>query len=323
MTDLTAGTEIGPGHHPAPVELAEGIPGAPLGDLSHLGEPTGERHATLWADARRQLIRSKVFVMSCFWVVIVTSMALVPRLWTSIDPRACNVSNARLPISSEHWMGTSVVGCDYYAHGIYGARPSLTIALLGTLGVTVIGGAMGMIAGFYGGKVDSIISRTIDFILALPFLLGAFVFLGVLKIYSVWTVSAVIVILSWTIIARIMRGSVLSGKNLDYVQAAKALGASNRRVMVKHILPNAIAPVLVYTTILFGGYVAVEATLTFLGVGLRPPAISWGVMITQHENRFLQHPNLLLWPAGLLFLTVLSFILIGDALRDALDPKLR
>ena len=285
--------------------------------------PELERNASLWADAWRQLRRNPVFLMALAWILIVTSMAVVPRLWTDQDPRACNVSRARLPPSSEHWFGTSIVGCDYYAHAIYGARQSLIIAVVATAGVVVLGGILGMVAAFYGRWPDTIISRVIDIFLGVPFLLGAVVFLTVLKIRSVWTVALVLVLLAWTTIARIMRGGVLSAKTLDYVQAARALGGSNRRLMFKHILPNAVAPVVVYATILLGSFVAIEATLTFLGVGLQAPAITWGVMITQHQVYFLQLPGLLLFPAGFLFLTVLAFILMGDALRDALDPRLR
>lgn len=287
------------------------------------GAPEREPSASLWADARRQLIRNPIFVASFIYILIVTSMAVVPRLWTSTDPRACNVSVARLPPSSEYWFGTSIVGCDYYSHAIYGARPSLTIAVVATAGVALLGGLLGLVAGFYGGLVDTVISRGIDIVLGLPFLLGAVVFLTVLKIYNVWTVALVLILLSWTVIARIMRGNVLASKNMDYVLAARALGASNWRLMIKHILPNAMAPVVVYATILLGSFVSAEATLTFLGVGLRAPAISWGVMITQHQVYFLENPGLLLFPAILLFGTVLSFILMGDALRDALDPRLR
>lgn len=285
--------------------------------------PEQEASASLWADARSQLIRNPVFLAALGYVLLVVSMALFPWLWTSIDPRACNVSEARLGPSSEHWFGTSIVGCDYYAHAIYGARPSLIIAVVATVGVALVGGALGLIAGFYGRFADTLVSRIIDIVLGLPFLLGAVVFLTVLKIYNIWTVALVLIILGWPVIARIMRGSVLASKNLDYVHAAKALGGSNRRLMTKHILPNAVAPVVVYATILLGLFVSLEATLTFLGVGLRAPAISWGVMISQHEVYFLDNPGLLLFPAGLLFFTVLSFILMGDALRDALDPKLR
>lgn len=285
--------------------------------------PEREPSASLWADARRQLARNPVFLAACGYVLIVVSMAVVPGLWTSTDPRACNVSDARLGPSAEHWFGTSIVGCDYYAHAIYGARPSLIIAVVATAGVTLLGGLLGLFAGYYGRLADTLISRGIDIVLGLPFLLGAIVILTLLKIYNVWTVAMVLILLGWPPIARIMRGTVLAAKNLDYVQAAKALGATDRRLMFRHILPNAVAPTTVYATILLGLFVQVEATLSFLGVGLRPPAISWGVMITQHQVYFLEHPGLLLFPGGLLVLTVLSFILMGDALRDALDPRLR
>jgi len=305
MSDVTSTTAT---------TTAESQPGA---------APERERSGSLWADALHQLRRNPIFLISLAWIMVVTSMAVVPRLWTSVDPRACNVSQARLPPSSEHWFGTSIVGCDYYAHAIYGARQSLIIAVAATIGVVLLGGVLGMMAAFYGGWTDTIISRLVDIFLGVPFLLGAVVFLTVLKIRNVWTVALVLILLGWTTIARIMRGGVLSAKTQDYVQAARALGGSNPRLMFKHILPNAIAPVVVYSTILLGTFVAIEATLTFLGVGLQAPAITWGVMITQHQVYFLQLPGLLLFPAGLLFLTVLAFILMGDALRDALDPRLR
>jgi len=159
--------------------------------------------------------------------------------------------------------------------------------------------------------------------LSLPFLLGALVLLAILSVRNIWSIALALIVLGWTVIARIMRGSVMETKNLDYVAAARALGATHTRIMVRHILPNAIAPVVVYATILLGGFVAAEATLTFLGVGLQPPAASWGVMIAMHQVYFAQQPWLLLYPVGLLVGTVLSFILAGDALRDALDPKLQ
>lgn len=282
-----------------------------------------EASASLWADAWRQLVRKPTFMISLVWVAIVTSMALVPQLWTSKDPRDCDVGESALTSSAEHWFGTSIQGCDYYAHAIYGARASLTIALLATGGVVLIGVIAGMLAGYFGRWIDTIISRTIDIILGIPFLLGAVVFLSVIKIREIWTIALILILLAWTVIARIMRGNVLASKNLDYVHAAKALGASHLRLMGKHILPNAIAPVVVYATILLGSFVAAEATLTFLGVGLQAPAVTWGVMITTHDVYFLDNVGLLLFPAGMLFLTVLSFILMGDALRDALDPRLR
>jgi oligopeptide transport system permease protein len=290
-------------------------------------ESGGDRSASLWADARRDLIRNPVFVLSSLYVLVVTSMAVVPKLWTRIDPNApgaCSLDNSSLPMFAPgHPFGANPRGCDYYAMSIYGARPSLTIAALATAGILLLGIPLGILAGFFGGWIDAIISRLIDIVFALPFLLGALVLLALLQKYNIWTIAVVLISLGWTTLARVMRGSVLATRNLDYVQAAKALGASNTRLMFRHILPNAIAPAFVIASIALGAFVAAEATLTFLGVGLHIPAISWGLMISVHQQYFELWPHLTLIPVGLLIGTVLSFILIGDALRDALDPKLR
>jgi oligopeptide transport system permease protein len=302
---------------------------ATVTDLPTSGTPTGgpaggqDRNASLWADARRQLVRSPMFLIPLGYLLLVGSMAAVPRLWTSQDPRACDVGLSRVSPTWDHPFGFNNLGCDYYSHAVYGARPSLLIAVFATFGIVVIGGGLGLIAGFFGGWTDTIVSRIVDIFFSLPFLLGAIVFLTVVGNRNILTITAVLVILGWTTLARIMRGAVLSSKNLDYVSAAKALGSSNGRLMMKHILPNAVAPVVVVATISLGAFVAAEATLTFLGVGLQPPEESWGIMITQHQVYFLEKPWLLVFPTALLIGTVLSFILMGDALRDALDPKLR
>ena len=287
------------------------------------GTGTREGNASLWADARRELMRNPLFLVSFAFVLVVVSMAAFPRLWTSADPTLCDVRLSRQSPSAEHPFGMDLLGCDYYSFAIYGARPSLLIALGATIGIVVVGGITGLVAGYYGGWIDSLVSRVIDVFFSIPFLLGAIVFLVVVKSHSEWAIISVLVILGWTTVARIMRGSVLAAKNLDYVQAARALGAPASRLMLRHILPNAVAPVVVLATISLGSFVSAEATLTFLGVGLIQPDQSWGIMITYHEDYFKEDPWLLAFPCGLLVGTVLSFILMGDALRDALDPKLR
>ncbi|MBX7265286.1 ABC transporter permease [Micromonospora sp. Llam7] len=312
MSDLTnAGTAAG---------------GAPVDGDGPAAQAPGEdkdRNVSLWADARRQLMRDPVFVIASLYVLVVGSMAAFPKLWTSQDPRACDTGRSRIGPSWEHPFGFDILGCDYYSHAIYGARPSMVIAVMATSGIVLFGGVLGLLAGYYGGWIDAVISRVMDIFFSLPFLLGAIVFLTVIKRQNVWTITAVLFLLAWPTIARIIRGSVISSKDLDYVHAAKAVGARNSRLMFRHILPNSIAPMLVYATIVLGSFVAAEATLTFLGVGLQPPTQSWGIMISQHQVYFLEDPWLLLFPCGLLVGTVLSFILMGDALRDALDPKFR
>jgi ABC-type dipeptide/oligopeptide/nickel transport system permease subunit len=297
--------------------------GRPPGPGAGGAEPGKERSASLWADAWRDLRRNPVFIIAVLIILVITSMAVFPGLWTSVDPQDCPLSSSKLTPRAGHIFGTDDLGCDYYAQAIYGTRPSLLIAVLATIGTTVIGGGLGLLAGFYGGWLDTIISRVTDIFFALPFLLGAIVLLTVLKSHSVWAITAVLIILGWTTVARIMRGSVISAKNLDYVQAARSLGASNGRLMVRHILPNSLAASLVIATIALGGYVSAEATLSFLGVGLVRPEVSWGVMINDADPYISSYPHLLYFPGGMLILTVLAFILAGDALRDALDPKLR
>jgi peptide/nickel transport system permease protein/oligopeptide transport system permease protein len=191
-----------------------------------------------------------------------------------------------------------------------------------TLLTALIGGLLGILSGFYGGWVDTIISRFTDIILGLPFLLGALVFLALLQQQNKKSVTIVLVALGWTSMTRIVRGTVISLRDQDFVEASRALGASNFWLIRKHILPNALSPIIVLSTLYVGTYVSAEATLTFLGVGLQPPAISWGILVAQGEGLAVSgHPHLLIFPCAALIITVLSFILLGDVLRDALDPR--
>ena len=286
--------------------------------------PTKERNASLWADAGRELIRNPVFLISAIVVLLVLSMALLPWLWTETDPTDCNIRLGKDAPDADNIFGFSIQGCDYYAQAIYGSGPSIAVAVLATLGSTLFGGITGIFAGYYGGGIDAVISRFTDMVLGIPFLLGTLTLLSLLPLRNVYTVVLALIALGWPTTTRIMRASVIATRNMDYVQAARSLGASDMRIIFRHVLPNAIAPVIVVATIALGAYVGAEATLTFLGVGLSPPTVSWGVMIDQGTDWVLSGvPHLLLVPVGFLVATVLSFILMGDALRDALDPKLR
>jgi len=225
--------------------------------------------------------------------------------------------------SFDHPFGFDIQGRDYYTRVVYGARVSVVIGLL-VVGVdVVIAIILGGFAGFYAGKSDAVISRTADIFFALPVTLAGIVFLNVVGERGLLQVSAVLIFLGWPTLMRLMRSSVLSGKESDYVQAARALGANDLRIMRVHILPNGIAPVIVYATISVGIIISAEAALSFLGVGLQLPAISWGLMISDAQNRITTSPHLLAFPAFYLSIVVLVFIILGDALRDALDPRLR
>jgi len=299
----------------------ERVPGPPVAP-----GPQRERRASLASDAWRELKHNPIFWVSAVLILIFGMMALFPQLFTSTDPyanNACSLSNSLEPPSSQHWMGTDVQGCDQYARVIYSARASVSVGIIVTLLTTLIGGIVGAAAGFYGGTADAVLSRITDIFAGLPLLLGGVVFLSVFKFKGIWGVVLALSVLGWITAARIMRSSVIQVKNADYVQAARALGANNARVMRRHVLPNALTPVIVIAMLSLGGYVSTEATLSFLGIGLQPPTISWGVMISDASKRFLTAPYLLLFPSLFLSLTVLSFILLGEAVRDALDPKLR
>ncbi|MFI6727859.1 ABC transporter permease [Streptomyces sp. R-74717] len=287
------------------------------------GTGPAEKPRSLWSDAWRDLRRNPVFIISALIILFLVIISIWPSLIADQDPLNCNLGKAQEGSQPGHPFGFDGQGCDVYTRTVYGARNSVTVGVCSTLGVTLLGGFLGGLAGFYGGLSDSFLSRITDIFFGIPVVLGGLVFLSVVPSSTVWPVIGFIVLLGWPQIARIARGSVITAKQNDYVQAARALGASNSRMMLRHIAPNAVAPVIVVATIALGTYIALEATLSFLGVGLKPPAVSWGIDISAAANYIRNAPHMLLWPAGALAITVLAFIMLGDAVRDALDPKLR
>ncbi|MER5635839.1 ABC transporter permease [Kitasatospora sp. NPDC002227] len=278
---------------------------------------------SLWQDAWRDLRRNPIFIISGLLIIFLVVMAIWPGLFTSVDPLKCDLSKSQQGAESGHPFGFDNQGCDVYSRTVHGARASITVGVCATAGAALTGTVLGGLAGFFGGWTDSVISRVADVFFGIPILLGGLVFLSVVPSKSIWIVVAFIVVLGWPQLARIGRGAVITAKQQDYVTAARALGAGNARLMLRHILPNAVAPIIVVATIALGTYIALEATLSFLGVGLKPPTVSWGIDISSAAETFRNAPHTLLYPAGALSLTVLAFIMLGDAVRDALDPKLR
>jgi oligopeptide transport system permease protein len=285
---------------------------------------------SLASDAWHDLRRRPLFLISSAMILLVLLMAVVPGLFTSADPAYAELSRQRQGPSAQAWFGYDNQGADIYARVIYGARASIVVGLLATVLTVLLGGALGIIAGYFGGWVDGLLSRIADIFFGLPFVLGAIVILSTFRSSQTTNVAKIIalvvlsmVVLSWPVAMRIMRSAAISAKQQDYVKAARALGASARRVIVRHLLPNCLAPVLVYATIALGAFIGVEATLSFLGIGLRPPVVSWGVMISDSRDYIRIAPHLLLFPAGFLTATVLAFVMLGDAVRESLDPKMR
>ena len=291
-----------------------------------------ERARSLGSDAWEELRRRPLFWISAALILLFVVMALFPQLFTSRDPYFADLAKAREGPSADAWFGRDGQGYDVYARTIYGARASILVGLFATLFTLLVGSLVGIISGYVGGWLDSVISRIGEIFLGIPLLLGGILFLYIFPsdletpfIVVVGKVAVVLGVLGWPVIARLMRSSVLQVKPNDYVQAARALGASPTRIIGSHILPNSLASVIVVSTINLGAYISVEATLSFLGIGLQPPAISWGIAISEASGIGLIRaaPHMLIFPSIFLSLTVLAFIMLGDAVRDALDPKLR
>jgi len=268
----------------------------------------------------RGLRRRPKFLVAAVLIGFVLVVAAFPALFTAADPGYADPNQSLLAPSAAHWFGTDLQGHDIYARTIYGARASITVGLGATLAVFVVGGALGALAGFYGGWLDAVISRVADVFFAIPLLLAAIVLMQVMHHRTVWTVIAILALFGWPQVARIARGGVLTVRGSDYVLAAKALGLSRFGILVRHAVPNAIGPVIAVSTIALGLFIVTEATLSYLGVGLPPSVVSWGGDINVDQIRLRAGSPILFYPAGALAITVLAFMIMGDVLRDALDP---
>ncbi|OBH77929.1 peptide ABC transporter permease [Mycobacterium mantenii] len=280
-------------------------------------------HSGFWGETWRKLHRRPKFVVAGVLIVLILLVALFPALFTHADPGYADPSQSLRGPSAAHWFGTDLQGHDIYTRTVYGARASVTVGLGATLLVFVVGGVLGALAGFYGGWLDAVVSRVADIFFGLPLLLAAIVLMQVLHHRTVWTVIAILALFGWPQIARIARGAVLQVRGSDYVLAAKALGMSRFQTLLRHALPNAVGPVLAMSTIALGAFIVTEATLSYLGVGLPPSVVSWGGDINLAQTRLRAGSPILFYPAGALATTVLAFMMMGDALRDALDPASR
>ncbi|MBW3086003.1 Dipeptide transport system permease protein DppC [Austwickia sp. TVS 96-490-7B] len=314
--------------HPQEIPTASGESSTPQ-QLTDGGAAAPGRSLT--QDAWRQLRRRPLFWMAASVILIFLLMAIAPQLFTRVDPTYGQLARSNNPPGDQGAIfGFDRLGRDTFARCVYGARASLMVGLLTTIATSVVGGTLGMIAGFYGGWLDSLLSRLTDMVFAIPMLLGGILFMttwpsrpGDSYLLIVVKVVFVLMIFGWPAITRLMRSSVIQVKQNEYVLAAKALGASPWRIIIRHILPNSLAPVIVVATINLGAYIAAEATLSFLGIGLREPAISWGSAINESLDYIYQAPYGLLFPSLFLSLCVLAFMTLGDVVRDAFDPKQR
>jgi peptide/nickel transport system permease protein len=275
----------------------------------------------LRADVWRRFRRNRLAMVGLVFLILLILAAIFAPLITpyTITERS---SEFRQGPSSDHWFGTDAIGRDVYSRVVYGARVSLRIGILATTISLLIGVTLGAIAGFFSGWSDTVITRIVDVFLAIPYVVLAVAIATVMG-RSENAVILVLGLTGWLAMSRIVRASFLSLKNLEYVEAARALGFSRARIMFRHILPNALQPIIVYGTIAVGSAILAEAALSYLNVGPQDPTPAWGLMVSQGKGLISNAPHLLFFPGMAIFLTVLAFVFVGDGLRDALDPKLK
>lgn len=308
-----------------------GVSGTADAAVAEVTARSGTGHPrSLASDAWHDLRRRPLFGISVGLIAVLLVLAAFPQLFTSADPTAGDLARSRRPPSAQAWFGYDLFGRDVYARTIYGTRVSIIVGVLATTLTVLVGGTMGILAGYYGGWIDGLLSRITDVFFGLPFVLGAIVVLATYRESiggGAIGITALVVLtmagLSWPVAMRIMRSAAIAARQQDYVRAARGLGASPLRIIRRHMLPNCLAPVLVYATIALGAFIGAEATLSFLGIGLRDPVVSWGVMISEARQYLRVSPFLLLFPAGFLAVTVLAFVMLGDAVREAFDPRSR
>jgi ABC-type dipeptide/oligopeptide/nickel transport system permease subunit len=274
-------------------------------------------------DIWKRFKRNRLALAGLVFLVFLILVAIFAPLLTSYD-YAVGGLESKQPPSSEHWFGTDATGRDVFTRVVYGARVSLRIGIFATIISLTIGVTLGALSGFFGGATDSLVMRATDILLAIPYIVLAVV-IATLFGRSENSVILVLGLTGWLSITRIVRANFLTLRQTEYVEAATALGYSRRRIITKHILPNALNPIIVYGTIAVGTVILAEAALSFLGVGPQSPTPAWGLMVDEARNTgaLATGPHMIFFPGMAIFLTVLAFVFIGDGLRDALDPKLK
>lgn len=307
------------------VLMLAAIWGWALYDLKVRAKRPPRRHGdSQWAIAARHFRRNKLAMAGMAVMILLYVVTFLTPLIAPYDPTAQGdiVATRYLAPSFEHPMGTDKFGRDIFSRVLYGARISLTIGFIAVgLGV-VVGGAVGALAGYFGRWTDTVLMRFTDMMLSFPRLILLIVIIALFE-PTIWLVVVVLGLTGWMSVARIVRGEVLSLREREFIQAAKVLGMSDTRIITRHIIPNTLAPVIVYATLGIGNTILVEAALSFLGLGVQPPTPSWGNMINDGRDALLTAWWISTFPGLAIVLTVTAFNLLGDGLRDALDPRLR
>jgi oligopeptide transport system permease protein len=308
-----------------------GRPDATHPDAELMLKSQAVKGRSLLADARRRLFRNKAAVLSMVLLALITLMALLapflsPYAFSDIDYDVISCApdwwpgEAMCHAGGAHWFGTDIVGRDLFVRVLFGARVSLAVGIVATLVSLAIGVLYGAAAGFIGGRVDAVMMRIVDILYALPFIFFVIILMVIFNQNFVLLFVAIGAV-SWLTMARIVRGQTLSAKQKEFVEAARAAGVGNFGIISRHIVPNVVGPVIVYVTLTIPGVILAESFLSFLGLGIREPFTSWGVLISDGASTMETAPWTLIFPALFMAVTLFCFNFIGDGLRDALDPK--
>jgi ABC-type dipeptide/oligopeptide/nickel transport system permease subunit len=329
MTDqipLTEGELEAPAAVGAPPEIVEGevdaVDAGTFGSAEIQAGALGIRQQTQFGDVRKRFLRNKVAVVGMAMVGIVLLCALFAPLVAPHDPYKQDLAHTIEGPSATHWFGTDENGRDQFSRVVYGSRIAVEVGLAAIFLATTIGVVLGSISGYLGRGWDAVIMRTADIFFAFPVLVGAIVIVLVLG-RGVTSVVLSLAIFSWATFGRLLRSSILSIREAEYVEAARSLGASSWRIVTRHVLPNSLAPVMVYAAVSVGTAVVAETTLSFLGVGVKLDTPDWGNMVSAGQKYFAYKDFLWFFPSMAVVFTVLGFVFVADGLRDALDPKLR
>ena len=301
------------------------------------------RPASLWRDAWHRLVQNRAALVSLAYILALLLIAIFANVVAPFPFQQQDLDSTDLGPGAGHLFGTDGLGRDELSRLVYGSRISLAVALVDVLIVLLVGVPLGLIAGFFGRWADVLIMRTVDVLLAFPNLLLVIVVITYLRAVldqpqgpllavigsldgltgGLLGVFIALGLVSWLTVARLVRGQVLSLKEKEFIEAARMTGAANGRIIFRHLLPNTLAPVIVAATFGIPGAIATEAGLSFLGLGVRPPLPSWGILIAEGVRNMRAFPHELLFPAVVLAITLICFNFLGDGLRDALDPKLK
>ena len=277
-------------------------------------------NSSLWQDAIRRLIQNRAAMIGGITILALIILAIFAPWIAPYSYSYQNLDIGASPPSAEHLLGTDVLGRDLLSRLLYGARISLLVGFVATGVALVIGVSWGIVAGYFGGRVDSIMMRIVDVLYGLPFIIFI-ILLMVIFGRNIWLLFAAIGAVEWLTMARIVRAQVIGLKNQEFVQAAQVMGVSNFSMFRRHILPNILGPIAVYATLTIPQVMLLEAFLSFLGLGIQPPMSSWGTLIRYGVESMEEHYWLLIYPGLTFTITLFALNFFGDGLRDALDPK--